>query len=215
MATRFKATDLKEMIRALVRQEIKEVVTETINEVLSDRYLKAIVEKKVGKLEERLEARLDALQEQRIPIQGDDPEPEETPEVLDNDQEGIYTKSPLKKEDVERNEMLSLFFEGTEPISARDALVGPGMGGVDLSKLGVGPAEGPMEVPEAIRRKPAPQAAPAKPAKAPAMDPSRWARIAEAATRRAIDKKPMTVQRSVEDMEKELERKRKALEVPA
>src|SRR5512141_1934077 len=132
MAQRFKSTDLKEMIRTLVRQEIKEVVFETINEVLTDRYMKAIVEKKVARLEERLEARLEALQEARIPVQGEEEDQEVTPEILANDDDGIYQESPLKKEGKDGSDFMSLFFEGAQPIPRADGGPLGGMPSVDM-----------------------------------------------------------------------------------
>lgn len=135
MAQRFKAEQLKEMIRVLVREEIRSVVKETINEVLSERYLQ--------KLAEVAASRPRGVGRTMHIADGDDQEDEGTPEILRNDSDGIYTKHPMKHSDgleddepeqlapvsfvpegMERNEMISLMFEGTRPINEIDAEVG-------------------------------------------------------------------------------------------
>lgn len=125
MGQRFKAEQLTEMIRTLVRAEIKEVVTQTINEVLSERYLKRLAESVVSS-RPRGVADLD--------IQGDDEEPdEETPHALENnilapgEENPVFKKVPdddhvrQVDEGEKRNEMLSLFFEGTRPLKEIEA----------------------------------------------------------------------------------------------
>ena len=125
MATRFKANDLQEMIRRIVREEMGSVVKEAINEILSERYLKKLAESAAGHNRPRGVSNL--------AIQGDaDPE-DETPEVLSNDilgvgqQNPVFKKGPSSKhvrqhnEGDDRDEMLSLFFEGTRPINEAEA----------------------------------------------------------------------------------------------
>lgn len=130
MATRFKANDLQEMIRALVRQEMKENLAEMINEVFSERYLRKIVETANGAKPRGVN---------NLAIQGDDEEEdEEVPHTLQNSILGVGQENPVFKktpkpdhvrqhgddepldEDTQRNEMLSLFFEGTKPIKAQE-----------------------------------------------------------------------------------------------
>ena len=110
MATRFKATDLKEMIRLLVREEMRGVIKETIDEVLSERYLRQLAET--------------AMPRKDVKVQE-----EETPQVLANvsampqnrDEEYRVAPDNLRNigmsENDTRNEMLSLFFEGTKPLN--------------------------------------------------------------------------------------------------
>ncbi len=125
MAQRFKATDLKEMIRTLVREEIREVVVATINEVLTERYLRKLAESAVS-------ARPRGVSD--LDIQGDDEEPdEETPGPLSNSILGVGQDDPVFKkvpkddavhqfhEGMDRNQMLSLFFQGTRPLKEIEA----------------------------------------------------------------------------------------------
>jgi hypothetical protein len=121
MATRFKSTDLKDMIRSIVREEMKSVVAAAINEVLSERYLKEMAQRMVEAQRPRL----------RETILGTTREPEEeTPEPLDNDTEGIYTKNPIKKgvsemslpEALAENNPLAYLYEGVSPIPAEGAM---------------------------------------------------------------------------------------------
>lgn len=115
MATRFKSTDLQSMIRSIVRQEMNEVVKSAINEVLSERYLKQLAESAVGHNRPRGVSNL--------MIQGDEDEEEVQPEILGNRnaEDGIYVQHPIKKEGIDRNDMLSLFFENTKPINEVEA----------------------------------------------------------------------------------------------
>lgn len=114
MAQRFKSTDLKEMIRSLVRQEIKEVVAETINEVLSERYLRQLAESAVN----RPRGVGDTMH-----IQGDDAIEEPPPHPLANSREWPFEKHPMKKDDKVDEEyepstdLDQLFFEGTKPLN--------------------------------------------------------------------------------------------------
>jgi hypothetical protein len=122
MAT-YKAEHLKEMIRTVVREEMRSVVAGVISEVLSDRYLKKLAESAVSSQPRGVN---------RLDIMGDETEEEETPSVLANNILGVGQENPVFKkvqkekgvkqfsEDVERNEMLSLFFEGTKPITASE-----------------------------------------------------------------------------------------------
>lgn len=121
MATRFKSTDLKDMIRSIVREEMKSVVSAAINEVLSERYLKEMAQRMVEAQRPRL----------RETILGTTREPEEeTPEPLDNDTEGIYTKNPIKKgvtemslpEALAENNPLAYLYEGVQPIPAEGTM---------------------------------------------------------------------------------------------
>ncbi len=125
MAQRFKAEQLKEMIRTLVREEIREVVGETINEVLSERYLRKLAESAVS-------ARPRGVSD--LDIQGDEEEPDEdVPHALANSILGVGQEDPAFKkvpredhvrqfhEGEERDEILGLFFEGTRPLAEREA----------------------------------------------------------------------------------------------
>ncbi len=125
MAQRFKAEQLKEMIRTLVREEIREVVVATINEVLTERYLRKLAESVVS-------ARPRGVSD--LDIMGDEEEPdEETPGPLSNSilapgQENPRFKKVPKDDGVrqfhegmDRNSMISLFFEGTKPLKESEA----------------------------------------------------------------------------------------------
>ena len=134
MATRFKSTDLKEMIRLIVREEMTGVVKEAINEVLSERYLKQLAEASV---------RPRGVGPTLHIADGDDNDVEEAPVMLRNDHEGIYYRHPSKHDDepeeeqelssppmaenIARDEMLSLFFEGTKPLKEVEASVEEGI----------------------------------------------------------------------------------------
>jgi hypothetical protein len=125
MATRFKSSDLQEMIRKIVRSEMKEVVAATINEVLSERYLKGLAESAVA-------ARPRGVN--NLHIQGDEPDDEDdnVPHTLANTILGVGQENPVFKkvpkddgvrqfkEGVDRNEILNLFFEGTKPLQRQE-----------------------------------------------------------------------------------------------
>ena len=129
MATRFKTNDLKEMIRSLVREELEGVLKSTINELLSERYLKQLAE---------ASSRPRGVS-QNLPIQGDEDEEEVSPKVLSNSILGIGQKNPIFKkepsskrvvqhnENNQRDEMLSLFFEGTRPLSETEREIDEGV----------------------------------------------------------------------------------------
>ena len=129
---KFKADQLHEMIRSIVRQEIdeavikrmNEVVVKTINEVLSERYLKQLAENI---------ARPRGVGPTLHIADGDDNEEEGVPPIGPQNFGGrdIYGKHPMKRDDeideqaeepelraenIDRNDMLSLFFEGTRPL---------------------------------------------------------------------------------------------------
>ena len=134
MAT-YKADHLKEMIRGVVRQEIKEVVTNVIAEVLSERYLRQLVEGAAS--------RPRGVGRTLHIADGDDQDDEGTPEILPNPTHGIYRKHPMKHSDSleddddepqttipegkQRDEMLSLFFEGTKPLKMIEEQVEEGV----------------------------------------------------------------------------------------
>jgi hypothetical protein len=109
MAQRFKANDLKEMIRTIVKQEIRQVVVETINEVLSDRYLRRLAET-VAVSRPRGVASLEQMGE---PALEEDP-----PRALEQEDEWPYRKHPLKHDDEidESSDPMVMFFEGTKPL---------------------------------------------------------------------------------------------------
>lgn len=124
MAQRFKASDLHEMIRRIVRQEMGSVMKEAINEALSDRFLKHLAENAVG-------ARPRGVSD--LSIMGDEEQKdEETPHPLRNTILGVGQEDPVFKktpkpdhvrqphEGKNRDEMLSLFFEGTRPLAERE-----------------------------------------------------------------------------------------------
>lgn len=136
MAQRFKAEQLKEMIRVLVREELTGAVKSAINEILSERYLKQIAE--VAASRPRGVGRTLHIAD------GDDNYDEGTPEILANTTQGIYGKHPMKHDDrleddepeeqgptlttipegIERDDMMAKFFEGTRPINEIDADAG-------------------------------------------------------------------------------------------
>lgn len=136
MAQRFKADQLKEMIRLLVREELTGAVKAAINEILSERYLRQIAE--VAASRPRGVGRTMHIAD------GDDNDDEGTPEILANTTAGIYNKHPMKHDDhldddepelagpsittipegLERDDMMAKFFEGTRPINEIDADAG-------------------------------------------------------------------------------------------
>jgi hypothetical protein len=120
MAT-FKADQLREFVRSVVRKEIKETVASAISEVLSERYLRKLAESAVG-------ARPRGVAD--LSIMGDDEEPdEEVPHALANTIQGAGQEHPRfqkepngnhvrqHNEEFQHNPMLSLFFEGTKPLN--------------------------------------------------------------------------------------------------
>jgi len=123
MATRFKANDLQEMIRSLVRKEMKENLATMLNEVFSERYLSKIVETVSAAKPRGVN---------NLSIQGDGPddEDENIPHALANDILGVGQENPVYRkepksdgveqydENTKRNDMLSLFFENTTPLDA-------------------------------------------------------------------------------------------------
>lgn len=122
MAQRFKATDLKEMIRAIVREEIKDVVGRTINEVLSERYLREVakrVTESVAVSRPRGVASLEQF--------GEDAIEEPPPHPLANSREWPFEKHVMKHDDAvetdqgedqdrDREDPMSMFFEGTRSL---------------------------------------------------------------------------------------------------
>lgn len=135
---RYSAEHLKEMIRETVRSEIKRVVAETISEVLSERYLRQLAESAVA-------ARPRGVAD--LPIMGDEEDPDEpVPRPLANNIRGVgqphprFQKTPPERQvkqyneaaepgprALDRNGMLSLFFEGTQPIDQRDSAASEGV----------------------------------------------------------------------------------------
>jgi hypothetical protein len=128
MGQRFKASDLKEMIRSIVRSEIKEVVAETINDVLSERYLRQLAEA-VAVSRPRGVASLEQM--------GDDAIEEPPPTPLANSREWPFDKHPSKHDDYVETEQgedqddvdyrkkgddpMSMFFEGTRSLKEIEA----------------------------------------------------------------------------------------------
>lgn len=122
MAQRFKATDLKEMIRSIVREEIRDVVGRTINEVLSERYLKEVarrVTEAVAVARPRGVASLEQMGEPAIE--------EPPPHPLANSRDWPFEKHPMKHDDFvetdqgedqerDRDNPMSIFFEGTRSL---------------------------------------------------------------------------------------------------
>jgi hypothetical protein len=130
MGKRFTSNDLKEMIRQLVREEVKDVVLETVNHVLAERYLRRLAESAVSAAPRGTN---------RLPIQGDDrvEGDDEAPQVLANTILGVGEEDPVfkkvpKDDGVRQHEEgyrreadpSSIFFEGTVPITERDAQAG-------------------------------------------------------------------------------------------
>lgn len=118
------SAQLGEMIRLIVKQEIRETVMSTINEVLSERYLRQLAESAAS--------RPRGVGRTMHIADGDDNDEEGTPSIMRNNDRGIYAKhpsihedkpeedspnAPELSEDHERNEMLSMFFEGTKPLT--------------------------------------------------------------------------------------------------
>jgi hypothetical protein len=140
MAT-YKADHLKVMIREVVRQELREQVAAVISEVLAEKFLRQLAESAAA-AQPRGVAHLH--------IQGDDDqEEEETPSILSNDILGVGQENPRFKkvpksdgvrqfgENNERNEMLSLFFEGTQPVPKDDSVGMPSGVSLDIDKPAV------------------------------------------------------------------------------
>ena len=126
MAT-YKADHLKEMIRQVVREEIRGAIAQTISEVFAERYLKQLVESAAAAQPRGVN---------HLDIQGDDEvDDEEVPHPLRNSILGVGQENPVFKKvpksagvrqfsegkDDERNEMLSMFFEGTRLIPTDDS----------------------------------------------------------------------------------------------
>ena len=131
MATRFKANDLQEMIRTLVRKEMKENLASMMNEIFSERYLSKIVET-VSNAKPR--------GVNNLSIQGDDDEEdEEVPHTLSNIILGVGQENPVFKkvpksdgvkqfkEEIDRNGILNLFFEGTKPLQNKEQVAEEGI----------------------------------------------------------------------------------------
>lgn len=122
MAQRFKANDLKEMIRAIVREEIRDVVGQTINEVLSERYLKEVARKMTEAVAYARPRGVASLEQM-----GDDAIEEPPPHPLANSQEWPFAKHPMKHDDYvptqndedqerDKEDPMSIFFEGTRSL---------------------------------------------------------------------------------------------------
>lgn len=159
---KYNASQMRELIREVVRSEIKSVVAETISEVLSDRYLRHLAESAAA-AQPRGVANLH--------IQGDDEEPdEEVPHALENSilgvgEENLVFKKEPKDDGVQqfhegekRNEMLSLFFEGTRPINELERDAGYAAAADDdeegVTVPGMPPAPPPPARPAAPARRP-------------------------------------------------------------
>ena len=144
MAT-YKAEHLREMIRSVVREEMRGVVSGVIAEVLSEKFLKQLAESAVASRPRGVS---------NLPIQGDDEYEEETPQVLSNTILGVGQKHPMFHKDssktkvrqyesdesevnesAQRNQMLSLFFEGTKPLEREEDIeVMPGEVPIPMEK---------------------------------------------------------------------------------
>jgi hypothetical protein len=228
MAQRFKAEQLKELIRILVREELTGAVKQAINEILSDRYLQQIAEAAAS--------RPRGVGRTMHIADGDDNYEEGTPEILSNTTMGIYNKHPMKHDDrleddepelvgpsistipegIDPNDMRSLFFEGTRPINEIDADAGV------VFNLEEGDDEG-VPVPQVARS--APSRAPA-PSRTPARRPLNevWSELAgvkkEASRAEIRPGSPLPVDPQVEAErmkfeEARLKRLRDSLERPA
>jgi hypothetical protein len=234
MAQRFKAEDLKAMVRSLVRQEIKQVVAETINEVLSERYLKKLAEsyaRPVGVGPGMPVQGNRSEYEPSLRLQMDADEEVEVPSVLDNDDADTYAPHPMVHE--ESADPASVFFEGTKPIPRF---------GDDPTAEDNGSAEFPEQSeflePESpprlvrrvteLRQPAAPQLRRAPPQMAVQPVPrhpealpeavvpetDRWKKVAELAAARSQDSKPMRPM-SLEAEERRLAALRASLDKPA
>lgn len=187
MAVRFKSSDLREIIRSVVREEMRSVVTEVINEVMTERYMKKVVVEAIA--ESRAPARPPKNLRELV-VQGEEEREEDTPEVLGNDDEGIYQQSPLKREAADpaavRRKLREAvqgedpFFAGTVPLDQQEARHEEGV---------------PLT---------------------PAMEKmaSRWKELADGMERVATAHRPMSEAVSQEALERRLAEKRKLLEVP-
>jgi len=120
MAQRFKANDLREMIRSIVRDELREGVAQMVSDVLSERFLRQLAEVAVS----RPRGVGDTMH-----IQGDDYREELAPTPLENSEEWPFQKHPMKHDDsVDEGEartgpLDSIFFEGTKPLKEDDRIL--------------------------------------------------------------------------------------------
>jgi hypothetical protein len=233
MAQRFKAEDLKAMVRTLVRQEIKQVVAETINEVLSERYLAKLAEsytRPAGVGPDMPVQWNRNITDPRRRLQMDAEDDVEAPEVLDNEDADTYAQHPMLKD--ESADPSSVFFEGTRPIPRfGDDPVAEDNGSAEFpDPPGFMEPEAPprltrrvtelrQPVAPRLRRDPA-QLAPAPPRHPEALpeavvpDTDRWKKVAEMAAARTQDNKPMRPM-SIEAEERRLAALRASLDKPA
>jgi hypothetical protein len=105
-----KASELREMIRRVVKEE----VARQLPGVLSEMYLRKMISENVGQVSSQRNTRVsNSLVE-------DDFDDDEIPEPMQNSDEGIYQQSVLFKED---NPFRDLY-EGVSPIGSRQAQPG-------------------------------------------------------------------------------------------
>lgn len=193
------AKALFEVVREVVRDEVRKALPNLIAQHLSEAYIKKAlaesmqVEAPVRLVGPRTAPQGHRTQAPRLPlnlreiIAGTDPDDEVTPEALPNDTMGIYEPAnPLVKQ---RNEVVTKLLSRDNPMS---------------------------NIYEGLQPIDAEQAAPSIPlnkvAAATGMDFSKMNALVDGLEKTAATKKPMTV--SEDAQMKELERKRKLLEIP-
>lgn len=228
MAQRFKAEQLREMIRALVREEMSAVVKETISEVLSERYLKHLAE---------AASRPRGVGPTLHIADGDSSEEEGVPEVLANTTQGIYSRHPSKHSDSidgdedepvgpslttipeghDRNEFMSKFFEGTRPIDEFEAAAG--MSDLDDSAALLAEMDGQNSMPEIPAVQEPHRAGPPKKGPTRRTANQLWTKLAgidpSAEPKRDLIREEAERKQLEQLEEKRLERLRASLDVPA
>lgn len=121
---RVKSDEFRKMIREIVLSEMKEIVAQTISEVLSERYLRKIVS-------EASRTRRSELEETLIGQSHEPPQKTPADGEYENNDEGVYQQHAIKKESrkktIDRDGVMSLFFEGTEPLDVREEEVQEGV----------------------------------------------------------------------------------------
>jgi hypothetical protein len=179
MAARFKATDLKDMIRVLVREELENSIRSVVNEIFSERYLQQLMNEAVGNrtLSSGLSVRdlnegVEIEEEPMIPR----PKVRPTPRPPQMTRENLREKFRREVFGDERDEL----FEGVSPINEVEQQEAEG---IPLDAL-------PIEDLS-----------------------SKWKKLSEGLEQKARDSSPM--RQTPQAIERELEAKRRALDVPA
>lgn len=128
-----KTSELREIIRRLVREELTKLAPLVVEEFLTEKYLKTIVERNVksSNLAERLASELAPSDEN------------ETPEPPENDHLGIYNdRPPIQNESVRRllsSSQMANVYEGVKPIPSQQSPI------LSESERQFGPAGVPVD----------------------------------------------------------------------